>query len=447
MENNKNNSYLNKKIPFWDCRLGSAILYLVYDIVFLLGFVLYFPIYVWRRKINFSALKEKLGFIKKANTKKAIWIQVVSVGEVILIENLINKLKEAYQLPIVISTTTLSGNVLARKKYSQVCKVIFFPLDISFIIKRVIRKIRPCIFIAVETELWPNIFRRLKRKNIPIVVINGRISDAAFKRYRKVKRFMSKVLDKCDLIGVQNPAYKERFEFLGADSARIRICGNMKFDSFSLDEKVLFEIKKVHLPVLKRNNRLLLVAASTHYPEEEILFDYYASIINQEPKVALLIAPRHPERTSKIEIAAREKGFNLIRTSKIPVTGHHYGPKDIFILDSIGRLKYFYSICDICFVGGSLSGDGGHNILEPVYFSKPTVFGSSMSNFVDVESAVLDLGAGIKVKDRNQLAEALTELIKDKNRRQSFAQACEAVFQQERWSLANNFELISQCLD
>lgn len=436
-----------EKVPFWDCRLGSGILYIVYDLVFLLGFMLYLPIYVWRRKISLLALKEKLGFIKKVNTQKAIWIQVVSVGEVILIENLLKRLKETYSLPIVISTTTLTGGLLARKKYSKFCKVIFFPLDISVIIKRVIRKIRPGIFIAVETELWPNVFRRLRRKNIPIVVINGRISDPAFKRYKAIKPLMGKILDKCSLIGVQNQAYKERFEFLGADPQRIQITGNMKFDSFSLDKDILRQVKDLYQPILKRNERLLLVAASTHYPEEDIFFDFYADILKQGPKISLLIAPRHPERTSKIEALAQQKGLNPIRLSKITDLKHHYSSKDIFMVDSIGKLKYFYSICDICFVGGSLSGDGGHNILEPVYFLKPTVFGSSMSNFIDVEQKVLDQDAGIKVKDPQQLKETLNELINDKAMRQRLADACKSVFQDERVSLDKNMELITRCLD
>jgi len=420
--------------------LWSTVCFLIYDFIFCLGLVMYLPLYFWRKRMNILALREKLGFISSEESEKSIWIQVVSVGEANLIGNLIRRLKEVHGCPIVISTTTLTGNRIAKKRYSHLAKIIFFPFDLSFILERVIRVVKPKIFIAVETEIWPNLFYRLKKKKIPIVIINGRISDKAFKHYRLIRPFMRRVLKKCDYIGVQNPLYKERFLFLGANPEKVIVSGNMKFESILIDEKKLQEKKAKYALILKKGGNQLIVAASTHDPEEEIIVDIYKSIFRNIGGVTLLIVPRHPERTSQIERVIRLASFNPVRMSKVQ---ENLGDKrNVFIADTVGELIYFYSIADICFVGGSLSKDGGHNILEPVYFLKPTIFGPNMDNFLDIEEIVLEKGAGIKVRDREELGEILLGLVNDTALKDNLRNRCREVFDGEKKSLENNLEII-----
>ena len=172
--------------------------FLIYDLIFTFGLLIYLPVYFWRKKINIRALKEKIGFIGARGIHDAIWIQVVSVGEANLIENLLKRLKEIYDYPIVISTTTLTGNKIARQKYNSIAKVIFFPFDISLTINRILKAIKPKIFIAVETEVWPNLFRHLKKRNTPLVIINGRISDKAYQRYEFIRPLIKRFISKCD---------------------------------------------------------------------------------------------------------------------------------------------------------------------------------------------------------------------------------------------------------
>lgn len=416
------------------------ILFLIYDFIFCLGLLIYLPSYFCRKRMNTLALREKLGFISLEESKKSIWIQVVSVGEANLIGNLIRRLKEVHDCPIVISTTTLTGNRIAKKRYSHLAKIIFFPFDISFVIERVIRIVKPKIFIAVETEIWPNLFHRLKKNKIPIVIINGRISDKAFKRYQLIRFFMRGVLKKCDYIGVQNSLYKERFLFLGANPEKVIVSGNMKFESILIDEKKLQEKKAKYVPILKRGGNQLIIAASTHDPEEEIIVDIYKSIFKNIGGVTLLIVPRHPERTSQIEKIIRLASFNPVRMSKVQ---ENLGDKrNVFIADTVGDLIYFYSIADICFVGGSLSKDGGHNILEPIYFLKPTIFGPNMDNFLDIEEIVLEKGAGIKVRDREELGEILLGLVNDTALKDNLRNRCQEVFDGEKKSLENNLDII-----
>ncbi|MCK4519623.1 MAG: hypothetical protein KAT96_00415 [Candidatus Omnitrophica bacterium] len=422
----------------------KQILFLIYDFIFCLGLAVYLPLHLWRKKITILALKEKLGLINLKARKESIWIQVVSVGEANLIGNLIKRLKETHDCPIVISTTTLTGNRIARKKYSHLAEIIFFPFDLSFILGRVLKIIRPRIFIAVETEVWPNLFYRLKKKNIPIVIINGRISDKAFKQYRLIRFFMKDVLKSCCYVGTQNELYRERFIFLGASPEKIIVSGNMKFESIFLDEEILREKTEKYIPILKRGGSQLLIAASTHEPEEEIIIDIYKKIFKAPGAVTLLIAPRHPERTSQVEKIIRLAGFNPVRMSRAEETLGD--KKSVFIADTVGELLYFYSIADICFIGGSLSRDGGHNILEPVYFLKPTVFGPNMDNFSDVEEIVLEKGAGIKVRNRQELEDIILNMVGDTALKNNLSTRCREVFEGEKKSLENNLEIILKCL-
>ncbi|MFH1900724.1 MAG: glycosyltransferase N-terminal domain-containing protein [Candidatus Omnitrophota bacterium] len=444
-----------------------SIWFLIYDIIFLLGLISYLPICFWRKKINFSAIWEKLGFISACSGKESVWIQVVSVGEVNLVEGLISTLKDMFNYSIVISTTTLTGYRLAKKRYSSKAEVIFFPFDLSLVLERAIKAIKPKIFIAVETEIWPNLYCRLKRKNIPIIIINGRISHKAFKRYRVIRPILRRILNQCDYIGVQNQFYKEKFLFLGAKEEKIIVSGNMKFESISSDVPDLLEIKGRYLSLMKKEGSLLVIAASTHFPEEEIVLDIYKDLKEELKKdISLLIAPRHIERISGIEKMVASRGFDPVRISRIeecfpknavyPIRDNSSKTTDdyrrqpisnrVYLLDTIGKLLYFYDIADLCFVGGSLARCGGQNILEPIYFLKPTVFGPYMDNFGDIQEAVLTAGAGIQVENTQELKEIIARLINDRALRDNLRDKCRKVFEEERASYEKNIQIILRCL-
>jgi 3-deoxy-D-manno-octulosonic-acid transferase len=387
----------------------------------------------------------KFGFIGKINKPDLIWIQAVSVGEINLIGSLIRKLKEVSNYPLVISTTTLTGNRIAREKYQSEATIIFFPFDISFVLEKVVRIIKPKIFISVETEIWPNLFWRLNQKKVPIVIVNGRISDKAFRGYLCIKPVIERVVNKCSYIGVQNQAYKEKFLKLGAQEEKIAISGNMKFESILVDQARLKETKKKYIPILKKGNNLLLVAGSTHSPEEEAIIDAYKSICQEGTNLTLLLAPRHPERLPSLEKLISSQGFNPVSLSQI--NNSQLSKKDIFLVDRIGELFYFYSLADVCFVGGSLFKGGGQNILEPIYFLKPTVFGPHMDNFQDIEEIVLEKAAGIKLKNPQELKMVLSGLIKDQALRLNLRNKCLSVFEEEKKSLEKNLDLILKCLN
>lgn len=421
------------------------LIYFIYDFFFILGFIIYSPIYFWRKKINLISLREKLGFISRVSKDPAIWIQVVSVGEVNLIGNLIKRLKEVYNCPIILTTTTLTGNFTARRQYSHLAEIFFFPFDITFIIKKVIRIIKPKIFVAVETEIWPNLFDYLNRKDIPVIIINGRISDKAFRKYRIIKPFIKEALSKCQYIAVQNEIYKQRFLALGANEEKVIISGNMKFESIYTDEIKLLDIKRRYLPLLKKKDNIILIAASTHASEEETVLEIYKDILKLAPELILIIAPRHPERTLSIEKSIISFGFKAVKTSDIDFNSTY--ENTVFLIDTVGELLYFYSISDICFVGGSITNTGGHNILEPIYFLKSTLFGPHMENFCDIEEVVLKKGAAIKFRDIDEFKIILLRLVKDAALRRNLRNRCLEVFEEEKRSLDNNLGVIAKSLE
>lgn len=423
-------------------RFAVNFLFLFYDLVFIVGFTFYLPFYFLRKKVNLFSLKERLG-IFSFYLEKTVWIHAVSVGEVNLIEPVLKRLKETLSCPIVVSTTTLTGNLVAKKKYAKIAKIVYFPLDLSFLVNKFLKRIDPRIFIAVETELWPNFIRCLNRKNIPFVIINGRISNRAFKRYKLIRPLMRKVLSGCQRIGAQNNQYRQRFLHLGANPERVLVTGNLKFNLIAPSSEKIAEYEKKFYPVLKGDDAALFIAASTHHPEEELILDVYSQICQRE-KVALLLAPRHPKRASGLESLIKARGFNPVPISRIKQTIK--GEKNVFILDTIGQLLYFYSLSDICFVGGSFSFSGGHNILEPMYFLKPTLFGPSMENFSDIAKIALDYSAAIQVDSPNQLKEELIALLNDEKRRLSYSEACLDVFKDSK-SLDDNVKLIIEELN
>jgi len=417
------------------------IFYFFYDLLFFVMFILYLPIYFLRGKIRFFSLRQRLGFWGKRKIDKCAVIHAVSVGEVILAGKLIDAVKEKYGFNVLLSVTTLTGYATAIKRYSRAAVIVFAPLDLSWIVKRFIRRFHPKIFIAIETEIWPNLFRELKKSKASVVILNGRISDRAYLRYRLVGCITREVFKNCDFVGAQNEEYKKRFIALGCPAGKVSVTGNMKLDTVVYDPKRLEEIFATFLPLLKGGEKLLLLAASTHDPEEKIIIDAYAQILGTYRNVTLLIAPRHIERVRPIERLVRDYGFvpRRLKNSQPFLTSS----EKVYILDTVGELIYFYAMCDFCFVGGTIANYGGHNILEPVYFSKPVCFGPHMQNFKDIERIVLEKEAGIKVQDADDLKRMLIQMATSPNLRQRLTANCRNVFSGEKSSLEKSLDVVS----
>jgi 3-deoxy-D-manno-octulosonic-acid transferase len=386
-------------------------MFIIYDLIFLLIAIIYLPFYLLKKKFH-KGFFRRLGLLPRGmKLNKPIWIHAVSVGEVMVIRGLLEELRGIWPgKSFVISTVTPTGNKIARGIACEKDFITYLPLDLSFIVRCVIDRIEPALFIIAETELWPNLISYLKEKNIPIIIVNARISDSSFSGYSFIKFFIKPFLKKINLFCVQTNTDAQRLISLGVPRNNIETTGNMKFDLKDYtDYKKDYTDYKLKMGL--KSSEKLLVAASTHPGEEEFILGAYRKLLEEFPDLRLLIAPRHPQRAKEIEKLVARFGFQAIFISILNLTPDTHNLRPVFILDTVGELLYFYSIADIVFVGGSLVKKGGHNILEPASLEKAILFGPYMFNFRDIRDLFLQDNAAILVHNREELKTAIRNLL------------------------------------
>jgi 3-deoxy-D-manno-octulosonic-acid transferase len=390
---------------------------LVYDFIFFILVLFYLPLYIFKNKFHRGFLY-RLGKIPRIfNLDRPVWIHAVSVGEALSIKWLYKELKK--QNPdkrFVISTVTATGNKIVEGFVQKEDLATYLPLDLSFIVKKVINKVNPCLFIIAETEIWPNLISCLYQKKIPIIIVNARISDRSFARYRGIKFLVSPLLNKISLFCCQTDRDLQRLTHLGAISSKLKVTGNMKFDIPDYGMQDETAITQLRSDLRLNQEDKLLVAGSTHPQEEEIILEAYRTVLRKFPQLKLLIAPRHPERAKEIEGIISGFGFHSVLVSSLPLRPCNCLTKPVFVLDSIGKLTAFYRLADIVFVGGSLVKKGGHNILEPASLGKAILFGPYMFNFKDIAELFLKNQATVLAKNKEELIISLTSLLNNPTR-------------------------------
>ncbi|MCX5720326.1 MAG: 3-deoxy-D-manno-octulosonic acid transferase, partial [Nitrospirae bacterium] len=321
-------------------------MYLLYSFIYTIVLIFIFPFqYLKRpRKNRKGWLKEKFGFFQFSfpiSQSSVIWVHAVSVGEVMAALPLLKKLKERYPSKgIILSTITDTGRKVARKGAPKGTAVVYLPFDIPLILNAVIKRVRPEILIVIETELWPNIFRAFKKKGIPVVVLNGRISEHSFRGYKRITFFMKRALSHVDIFGMQDEVYAERIRSMGVESERVMVLGNFKFDT-KPPSQIPEWSEKIKGPII--------VAGSTHKGEEEFITSVYSELKKDIPDFNLIIAPRHPERFKEVEDMLTSKGISFIKRSELGTLNIELRMFRgvIILLDSIGELSAIYGIADI----------------------------------------------------------------------------------------------------
>jgi 3-deoxy-D-manno-octulosonic-acid transferase len=351
---------------------------------------------------------------------KPIWIHAVSVGEMKTAATLIKAIRMKYpESRFVISNITNTGRDIALSVATAKDVVIYFPVDVSFVVKRLVTLINPKLFLFVETELWPNLISELHRREIPVVLVNGRISPRSFRNYRLIRPVIRGILDKITILCMRTEEDAARARALGAADYKVIVSGNMKFDGAVPDDGGRNEdwIPLREISSWLKPSRRLFVAGSTHRGEDAKIVASYKSIKREYPKLQLLIAPRHIERTDEIARLIRQSGFTPVKLSEIErkdasaVDALQSSKEPIFILDSMGRLNLLYRIASIVFVGGSLIPHGGHNFLEPAVHARPMITGSHVHNFKDMFELFLKRDAIKVVHDEGELATSLKTLL------------------------------------
>lgn len=416
---------------------------IIYNLIFLVFALIYLPVYLFKGKFHRGFLR-RLGFFPEGLVfDKPIWIHAVSVGEVMAMRELINELRRNYpQKSLVISTVTPTGNKIARSIAQEGDFITYLPLDFSFILKRVLRRVKPCVFIIAETEIWPNLITSLHKSGIPIAILNARISDASFKGYSAIKYLLKPILNKVNIFCAQSGNDSFRLNTLGAKPVNIMVTGNMKFDQISprAPDPVAYK-KRLGL----KSNERLLVAGSTHPGEEVILLNAYRLLLNNFSELRLLIAPRHPERADEIKNLADNLGFKPERVSLLNLDSPPRN--EVFILDTVGELASFYSAADIVFVGGSLVKRGGQNILEPASAGKPVIFGPHMFNFRDIAQAFLENKAALEVLDRDGLVVAVSSLLNNNLKVERLVKNALEVISNNQGATKRNIALIRKFIE
>ena len=397
-------------------------MYIIYDIVFVVFLFFYVPIFFFKKRKR-HGIGLRLGFypkelINKLSGRKNVWVHAVSVGEVMAVSPLVKAIHEKYPAyRIVFTTVTETGNTAAKKILSENDIALYMPFDLSFIVGRVISFIRPCLLVITETELWPNLIMCASKYRIKIFLVNGRISDSSFKKYKIVKPLLSSIVKKIHLSCMQTTSDKNKILHLGVADRKIVVLGNMKFDSALLN--ICSGHERQHLQEALNLNKQLIVAGSTHKGEEEIILEIYKKLKIKFPAIALVIAPRHIERATEIAQIADREGLKPLYLSKIMTVNYPVKaappvyPDSVIILDVIGMLNSLYSLAEIVFIGGSLVEKGGQNIIEPAVFSKPVIIGPYTHNFRDIVDMFLREKAVVVVKSKSMLFNELNLLLKD----------------------------------
>jgi 3-deoxy-D-manno-octulosonic-acid transferase len=380
-------------------------MYLVYTFLLYVGLLLTLPWYALKFRKYLPTLKDRLGFLQFPQLRRSVWVHAVSVGEVKSVRKLIEKLRSSYpEQPLVLSTITPAGQGLARATAGVADHVFYFPLDLPGAIRRTLDRINPELVLIAETEIWPNFLRECRKRNIRVLLVNGRISDRSFPRYRAVRRWLKRVLDDFTLMGMQTEADRERIESIGADGRKVAVFGNLKFDALELEHALEPGLSQM-LGGLPR----LWIAASTMPGEEEQILDAFSEVRKSHPELTLLIAPRHAERFDSVERLVLSRGFACTRRSR-----RNGIEKDaVLLLDSVGELASTFRYASVVFVGGSLVPKGGHNILEPAAFANPIVFGPHMENFKEIRDTFLKARAAVEVRSSGELANVVHRLLTD----------------------------------
>lgn len=387
-------------------------MHILYDFIFVLFSIVYLPYLLVTRRYH-ARLFERLGifgkgFFKQMGEGRIVWLHAVSVGEVMAAAPFINGFHSRFPgYKLLISTVTRTGNSVASRIKGKDDALIYFPLDLSFVIMRLLARLRVKLFIVMETEIWPNIITAFYKKGIPVMVINGRLSQRSFRAYKTAAFLMRPIFAKISMFCVQTRDDGARLEELGVDRRKIRITGNMKYDVSPSRPDASGGIKRsMGIPA----ERKILVAGSTHRGEDEIILDAYEELLKKFSSLSLLIAPRHIERTDEIGRLIVKRNLKWARFSSL--RGDSWGGH-IIVLDVIGRLSGLYSIADIVLIGGSLlPAYGGHNLLEPAVLKKAILFGPHMSNFKDMAAEFLEGGAALQVAGPDELKNRCDELLR-----------------------------------
>jgi 3-deoxy-D-manno-octulosonic-acid transferase len=430
----------------------SSDVHLLYTLAIVVLAVVLSPWFVYqaiRYRKYIGSLAQRMGYLPVSfnlDGDESIWIHAVSVGEALTTRALVADLRDRYpSLRIFLSTTTLTGQQIARTRLQHVDAVFFFPFDLPPFVNRTLRLVRPRLFIMMETEIWPNLLRACRRRGVKTMLVNGRISSRSYPRYRLARPLFRRVLVDVDRFCMQSEESARRIVDIGADPSRVAITGSLKFDSLESPAAAAGRGEGRVLRFFRMSPaRPVFMAASTMKGEEGAALKAFTAVRRAHANALLIIAPRKPERFAEAEALARAEGLRVTRRTELGVDAEPRA--DVVILDSIGELAHLFHVATVVFVGGSLVDHGGHNILEPAVHGKPIVFGAHMQNFAEIAQTFLKSQAAVQVASPADLTDVVVRLMGDPVERARLGAAARALVEANRGAKMRTLDAIADLL-
>jgi len=425
----------------------------LYNTLLTLGLILSSPFFALKILTNpryRSGMSQRLGIsyknvFKNVGDEKPLWIHTASVGEVLGSLPIIKGIRQANpELPILLSTMTASGNDMAKERASDVNTITFFPLDHPWAVRRTISLVNPRAFLVAETEIWPNFLMELGRRRIPVMLFNGRISTRSHQWYKRFRFFLNSPLTAISAFCMQSNVDAQRIIEMGANPEMVTVSGNIKFDQAPPEitqgeKKALLQTLGIH------TGQPIFIAGSTHRGEEEFMLKVLRSLSPEYPDLVLILAPRHLERVREVEILLKREKLSWKLKTQLQGKGEGGGSR-VILLDTMGELYKFYSIGTLIFVGGSLVRVGGHNILEPLFYKKPVLFGPFMDHFREISDEVLRRGAGFQIKEADQMVMHAKTLLENPSLRANMGKCGFEIIRENRGATRKTLETIFRFL-
>jgi 3-deoxy-D-manno-octulosonic-acid transferase len=421
----------------------------ILDLGYLLAAVIATPwvVYLLAQRHNREGFGGRLAWRLGAPLERSIWLHGSSAGEISLLRPLIARLEQDHpDLPLVISTFTSTGFQAARKTYPE-HRVIFFPLDLSFLIRRYFRRLNPRLIVIVESEYWPNFILTARRQDIPVAILNGKMSQKSFRLYRWFW-LSAYVLRRVSLLALQTEEHARRVCKLGAPRERVHVTGNMKYDLTA--PALQQDIGAARRSLGIAENDTVLIGGSVHRGEDEALLQAFAVLRRSHSALRLVLVPRYPQEAAEVAGSVAQAGLSSVRKTELDQNPGLASADAVVIVDTVGDLKSMYGLSDIAYVGGSLhfrgANKGGHNLMEPAILGVPVIFGPYNFSFKDTVSDLLAADAGMQVATTAELTHSLERLISDAAARHAMGQRARRVVLDTQGATDRNYALLTPYL-
>ena len=431
-------------------------MYWLYNVLLLVYWATLIPMLIYRliREEGFyQRIKQSIGFLpddlkEKISNRHAIWVHAASVGEIVAASPIVREMRKTHPNEVIIvSVVTATGFRMAHQIIKGADGILYFPLDLPYLTDRILTIVKPRAIVLVETEIWPNFLRIAARKNIPVMMMNGRISRRSSSRYRMITFFTRRVLSTIYVFCMQSRIDAQYIIDIGADPNKVIVTGNTKYDqTYGI---VTDEEKKRYLKELgfDENTYPIMIAGSTHKGENVSVYKAFCNIRNHFPGAKLIIAPRYIHQADLIYDEGVKHGVTMVKRSDMVAGKQIAGPYDGVLLDPIGELGRVYSLGDLIFVGGSLAHIGGHNILEPAAHGKPIVVGPNMFNFVEIFDLLSSRGACVMVRNEEEFIDTCLDILIHPEKAEEMKRHCLEIVEENQGATKKNLDELQRLLD